>query len=286
MTMEEAYDVIKGARKNNVKLCIDYNRRFCPAIVDMKQAYHAHKANPQGEPRVYTQDDRPSWAEEKQSTILIRINDESLTYGGVHVDWKEGGGTIIGEGCHWLDLMCWMFEERPVRITGVGSARMNYIISIVFESGSIGCLMFSVNGSFEWPKELIEIQHNCKIFRSECFVENHYFGRGERTVKKFPLQQDFQPDTGKEGGFSGYLAKIDAMGKDYTEKGEFNYCFPDKGHLDLLEAYADALLNDKPAPINEIDGMRATYLSRRAMDSIRQGISLPINIEDWEMYVH
>ena len=32
--------------------------------------------------------------------------------------------------------------------------------------------------------------------------------------------------------------------------------------------------------------MRATYLSLRAMDSIRQGTALPVNIEDWEMYVH
>ena len=33
-------------------------------------------------------------------------------------------------------------------------------------------------------------------------------------------------------------------------------------------------------------GMLATYLSLQAMDSIRQGISLPVNIEDCEMYVH
>ena len=287
MTMDEAYEIIRAVRKKGVKLCVDYNRRFSPAMIDMKEAYHAHKTNPKGKPRVYTQEgNRKLWAEEKQTTMIIRINDEGLTYGGVHIDWKEGGGLIIGEGCHWLDLMCWMLDERPVRITAIGSTRFNYTISIEFESGSLGCLVFSAVGSFEWPKELIEIQQNGKMFRSECFVENHYFGRGERTVKTFPLQYDFQPDVGKEGGFSGYLTKIDAMGKGYVETGEFNYCFPDKGHLGLLEAFADLLLNNKPSPLNEIDGMHATYLSRRAIDSIRQGISLPVNLEDWEMYVH
>ena len=141
-------------------------------------------------------------------------------------------------------------------------------------------------GTFEWPKELLELQHRGKFFRSECFVENHYFGLGERTVKKFPLQYDFQPQVGTEGGLSGYLAKIDAMGTEYEQTGKFNYIMPDKGHRWLLEAFADAILHDKPSPLDEMAGMRATYLSLRAMESIRHGISLPVNIEDWEMYVH
>ncbi len=85
---------------------------------------------------------------------------------------------------------------------------------------------------------------------------------------------------------SSYLAKIDAMGEEYANTGVFNYCNPDKGHSHLLEAFAEAIDKDDPSPLDEIAGMRATYLSSRAMDSIRQGISLPINIEDWDMYVH
>ena len=76
------------------------------------------------------------------------------------------------------------------------------------------------------------------------------------------------------------------MGEEYVKTGVFNYCFPDKGHLSLLEAFAEAIAKDKPAEVDEIAGMRATYLSLRAIDSIRQGISLPVNIEDWEMYIH
>ena len=103
--------------------------------------------------------------------------------------------------------------------------------------------------------ELIEIQNQGKIFRSECFVENQYFGRGERTVKTFPLQYDFQPDAGKQGGHSGYLDKIDAMGSQYEQTGKFDYCFPDKGHLSLLEAFAQG----KPvlATTAAMDGIRA-----------------------------
>jgi predicted dehydrogenase len=287
LTLDDAYDVIKLVRRHNVKLCVDYNRRFSPAMVDMKRAYHAHKTDPQGRTRVYLQEpNRQIWTEELQTMFTIRINDESRTYGGVHIDWKEGGGLVIGEGCHWLDLMCWMLEERPIRLTAIGSTRLNHVITIEFDRGAIGCLIFGVAGTFEWPKELLELQHRGKIFRSECFVENHYFGLGERTVKMFPLQQDPQPQVGNEGGLHGYLAKIDAAGTEYESTGVYNTPLPDKGHSHLLQAFADAILRDGPSPINEMTGMRATYLSLRAMQSIRQNISLPVNTEDWEMYVH
>ena len=286
MTMAEAYKVIKLVKTKGVKLCVDYNRRFSPSMIDMKQAYQVHRKNPQGKARVYTQEDnRRLWPEELDTMVMVRINDESLTYGGVHIDWEEGGGEIIGEGCHWLDLICWMLDARPTKVTAIGGTRLNYIINLEFP-GAMACIMFSACGTFEYPKELIEVQHRGKFFRSECFVENQYYGLGERTVKQFPLQYDEYKDAGAEGGMSGYLAKIDAMGTDYVKTGKFNYVTPDKGHLGLLEAFAEAVRTDKPSPLDEVQGMRATYLSRRAMDSIRQGISLPVNIEDWDMYVH
>ncbi len=287
MTMEEAYEVVNLVRTKGVKLCVDYNRRRSPSMIDLKKHFLAHRENPSGKARVYTQElNRPMWAEEYKTMVLIRVNDESLTYGGVHIDWKEGGGLIIGEGCHWIDLFSYLLEERPVRITGIGSTRLNYTVNVEFENGSIGCLFFSGGGTFEYPKELIEIQHRGKIFRSECFVENQYFGLGERTIKTFPLQNDLQPDHGKEGGLSGYMKKIDAAGKEYVETGKFKYVFPDKGHRGLLNAFAEAIVKNLPSPADEIAGMRATYLSLRAMESIRTGTSLPVNIEDWDMYVH
>ncbi len=287
MTMEQAYDVIDLTRKNKVKLCVDYNRRFSPSMIDMKKAYWDSRKENEGKTTVYSQEtNREKWAEEDQTVMMIRINDESLTYGGVHIDWKMGGGQIIGEGCHWLDLMSWMMEERPVRIYGMGSTRLNYTINVEFESGSIGVLIFSAVGTFQYPKELIEIQSGGKIFRSECFVENQYYGRGDKTVKLFPMQRVYFPDAGKQGGLSGYKDKIVATVEHFEKTGDYKIMSPDKGHQGLLEAFADAIANDKPSPIDEMAGMRATYLSLRAMDSIRTGRPLPINIEDWEMYVY
>ena len=244
MTMDEAYPVVRAVREKGVKLCVDYNRRFSPSMIDMKAAYQAHRSGERPSARIYTQEqNRRLWPEEGMTNMLIRINDESLTYGGVHIDWREGGGQIIGEGCHWLDLICWMLEERPTRIIGIGSTRLNYVITMEFQSGTLGCIFFSATGSFEYPKELVEIQDHGKFFRSECYVENQYFGLGERTVEKYPLQGDHFPGVGTEGGHSGYLARIDAAGKHFEETGEYKYCFPDKGHQGLLEAFADSIIN-------------------------------------------
>lgn len=287
MTMDESYEVIRLAQEHQVKVCVDYNRRFSPSMVDLKAAYRAHRDQPAGAARVYTQESgRPSWAEESQTMVLMRINDESLTYGGVHIDWREGGGQIIGEGCHWLDLSCWLLDERPIRITATGSTRINYVITLEFASGSLATIFFSAVGTFEYPKELIEVQHGGKLFRSECFVENQYYGRGERTLKTFDLQADLQPTVGTQGGMAGYLEKIDASGREYASTGVFKYVFPDKGHRALLEAFAASLRTGAPSPVDEYAGMQATYLSQRAMDAIRLGAPLPVNVEDWHMYVH
>ena len=117
-------------------------------------------------------------------------------------------------------------------------------------------------------------------------MENQYYGLGERTIKKFPLQHDFFSKIGTQGGLSGLLEKTVATGAEFVKTGEYKFPSVDKGWRRLLEAFADAIINDKPSLIDAVSGMRVTYLSLRAMDSMRQGISLPVNIEDWEMYVH
>ncbi len=60
---------------------------------------------------------------------------------------------------------------------------------------------------------------------------------------------------------------------------------PDKGHFQLLEAFADAILGNTESPIDEYAGARATYLSLRAIDSIKTGMPLPVNDEQMNFFV-
>ena len=59
----------------------------------------------------------------------------------------------------------------------------------------------------------------------------------------------------------------------------------DKGHFNLLDGFARAIQEDLPAPVDDRAGARATYLSLRAIESLREGHPLPVREEDWDQYV-
>jgi len=288
MSREESYRVVKAVKHAGVKLCVDYNRRFSPSIVHMRDAYHAHRADPSvGAGQFIEAADRPTLPEEEASMLLIRINDESSTYRPVHIDWLTGGGQIIGETCHWLDLACWLLDEEPVRVYATGSTRLSHIISLDFPSGSRACIWFSPTGTFRYPKELYELTDHFALFRNLCFVETQIYGRGEPEITNFDLQHDELPEVGVEGGLAGYIAKLNQRARLHAESdgAQWPDVSPDKGHAHLLEAFARAIIEDTPSPIDERAGARATYLSLRAIESIRLGGPVPTNVEEMHFFV-
>jgi predicted dehydrogenase len=295
MTMDEAYQIVRAVKRAGTKLCVDYNRRFSPSMQHMKQRYLAHRNSPTVSAGQFVEDaKRPPLPEEEASMLMIRINDESSTYRPVHLDWETGGGQIIGETCHWLDLACWLLEDTPTRVYATGSARLSHLISLDFaprSTGSLGhraCIMFSPVGTFEYPKELFEIMDHAALFRNLCFVETEIYGAAGTERKNFPLQFDGCPEAGEQGGLSGYIEKLQRRAQVHAESGKKLWpdLFPDKGHYQLLDAFVDAILNDKPSPIDEQAGAKATYLCRRAIESVQSGAPLPVNLEDYEMFVN
>jgi predicted dehydrogenase len=287
MTMDESYQVCKAVKDAGVKLCVDYNRRFAPSLVHMRNEYHAHRANPSvGAGQFIDTPERPPWPEEDASMLMIRINDESSTYRPVHIDWKTGGGQIIGEACHWLDLACWMFDAEPTRVYASGSTRLNHIITLDFPGGSRACIWFSPTGTFRYPKELFELTDHNAFFRNLCFVETQVYGRGEPEITYFDLQHDELPEVAGKG-HDAYVAKLEERARLHGESGGSIWpnVAPDKGHFQLLEAFADAILGNTESPIDEYAGARATYLSLRAIDSIKTGMPLPVNDEQMNFFV-
>ncbi|MEA3402684.1 MAG: Gfo/Idh/MocA family oxidoreductase [Armatimonadota bacterium] len=288
MTQEESYRVVKAVKDAGVKLCVDYNRRFAPSIVYMREAYRAHRADPSvGAGQFVEAADRPRLPEEDATMLMIRINDESSTYRPVHIDWLTGGGQVIGETCHWLDLACWLLDEEPTRVFATGSSRLNHIVTLDFSSGAHACIWFSVTGTFRYPKELYELTDHNALFRNLCFVETQVFGRGEPEVRQFDLQYDELPEVGVEGGLEGYVAKLNVRARAHADSGgaQWPNLSPDKGHFQLLEAFARAIGEDGPSPIDERSGARATYLSLRAIESIRLGRPVPVRAEDMCFFV-
>jgi predicted dehydrogenase len=288
MTEEQAYRIIKAVRTNGVKLCVDYMRRTAPALVALKREWLKHKSHPRHQPWRYIEKPREKLIEEKATDFLVRVQDESASYRMVHLDPFSGGGLIIGEAVHWLDLACWLFgDDRPVTVRAWGSARMRYGIHVAFQSGNEATILMTPNGTFDYPKEVYEIACDGALFRNEFYVENQYYGRPGIENETFPLQRDGNRDVGLQGGLSGYLEKHKARARpsENTKQG-WGDLLADHGYEHIFDGFMDAILTNGPTPCDELAGFRATYLGELAMKSIELDKPLPVPVEKWDYYVH
>ncbi len=290
MAMNEiqAYKIIRAVRKSGIKLCVDYMRRMAPAVVALKREWLKHKTNPEHQPWRYIEVAREKFIEEKSTDFFVRVQDESSSYRLVHLDPFKGGGLIIGESVHWLDLACWLFDDdRPVEIRAWGSSRMRYGIHLAFQSGNAATIICTPNGTFDYPKEMYEIAYDGALFRMEFFVENQYFGRPGREKEIFPLHRDTSPEIGRQGGLSGYMEKKKEKVKDLRNSREgWSFLLPDHGYEPMFDGFVEAIINDTRTPCNELAGYRATYLGQMAMKSIELNKPLPIPVDKWDYYVN
>ena len=281
MVNEDAYKIIRAVRRGGVKLCVDLNRRMSPAMQALRKKWLAHAANPKHNPWRYIEMNRELLAEENLPHMLIRIQDESSSYGLGHLDPLTGGGEIIGESVHWLDLACWFFAPQlPCEITAWGSSRLSHGIHLRFDRGASMTLDFSCSGTFDFPKELYEVTDNAALFRCLHFVENNYYGMPGNDPEFFDLQTDPLPELGK--GFEAFNAKYHkrVAGSTNAKLEEKSLpLLPDKGHVSMLNGFIKAVQEDLPSPCDEIAGFRSTYLARLAIEALEKKQTLPVPLE-------
>ena len=287
MNEVQAYKIISAVRKHGVRLCVDYMRRSAPAVVALKREWLAHKSQPRHQPWRYIEKPRKKLLEETHTEFLVRVQDESASYRMVHLDPIRGGGLIIGEAVHWLDLATWLFDDdRPLEVYAWGSSRMRYGIHLEFQSGNSATIIFSPNGTFDYPKEMYEITHNGALFRMEHFVENQYFGRPGNDKEVFPLQHNPLPDIGKQGGLSGYLEKYSKLVSNVDNaKNKYIAITADHGYESHFDAFVDAIIDHGSVPCDEMAGYRATLLGELAIKSITLRQPIPVPMEKWDLYV-
>ena len=282
MRDDEAFKIIRAVRKNGVKLCVDLNRRMSPAMQALKKKYQEHIADPKHNPWQYVETVREPLPEETYHHMNIRIQDESSSYSLVHLNPLTGGGEIIGESVHWLDLACWFFAPAvPCEITAFGSSRLSHGIYLKFNNGASMTLDFSCTGTFDYPKEQFEVTAGAALFRCLHFVENCYYGMPDSGSETFALQSDPYPELGS--GLDAYMDKYMKNVSGSTNAKIVEQTCPlivDKGHKAMLNGFIDAILNDKPSPCDELAGFRSTFLAQKAIESIRLKQTIPLQIED------
>jgi predicted dehydrogenase len=97
-------------------------------------------------------------------------------------DMEVGGGRIIGEACHYLDLMVFLTGSK---ITSVCSNALgqqpqdstdNMSILVKFENGSNGVLNYFANGNKSYPKERLEVHSQGRSLVMDNFRVTEGFG--------------------------------------------------------------------------------------------------------------
>lgn len=286
MNSDEALHIVRAVQRGGIKLCVNFNRRMAPALHALRHRWQEHRAAPRHSAWRYIEVERPLYAEETQTQWLVRVQDDTLSYRPVHLDPLRGGGQIIGESVHWLDLACWWFApQRPVEIQAWGSTRFSHGIHLTFSQGDTATILFHCGGTFDYPKELYEVASQGALFRSEYFVENQYFGMAPEERETFALQRDDQPQTGTEG-IEGYKRKHRARVADLANaKLGHDDLAVDKGHQAMLDGFVSCLLDESVSPCDEKAGYLATLLAKLAVQSIETRQALPVLRERVEFNV-
>jgi predicted dehydrogenase/threonine dehydrogenase-like Zn-dependent dehydrogenase len=97
-------------------------------------------------------------------------------------DMQIGGGRIIGEACHLVDLMIYLTGSKvnSVSMNALGKVADentdNAIITLKFENGSLGVINYFSNGSKSYPKERVEIFSQGKTLILDNFRKLTGFG--------------------------------------------------------------------------------------------------------------
>ena len=118
---------------------VGFNRRFSPHVQKMKQLL-AGTTGPK--------------------SFIMTVNAGAVPADHWTQDPEKGGGRIIGEVCHFIDLLRFL-SESPIdscsRVTMKASTEDTVAINLKFADGSIGTIHYFANGSKSYPKERVEV---------------------------------------------------------------------------------------------------------------------------------
>lgn len=286
LTPKESYDIMKIVKENNIKFVVGFNRRCAPIVKDAKAILDDQRENPKSAPWRYKRyGDTVHLKEEDVTMVLMRINDDSASFKKYAFDEFVGQGSIIGEFCHFFDLACHIIGKEPIKIYTEGWARTNASVTILFEDQSICTIFDASNGSFDHPKELIEIYNGGVSMQLDHFLQLRVGGREDIYKKDYPFFSDPYPEVTDGEGTNLYINKMRARNAQATDVTKLNRSEVNKGHYNMLDDFASCILDNAPSPCTELDGARATLMTLKARESARLGMPVKISIDEYDYII-
>ncbi|MFH1039272.1 MAG: bi-domain-containing oxidoreductase [PVC group bacterium] len=230
LNREELRTVLKAYERSGGRLMVGYNRRFSP---------FSRKAR--------------SWLSRIGGPWVIdcRVNAGFIPPESWVQNRAEGGGRIIGEVGHFIDLIQYLTGSLPCRvfassISGAGlpyQEEENIIINLQYADGSVAGITYTAAGDGLFPRERVEIFGGGSV----CLIDNFR------------------------------LVSLTRTGKVRKQK-KMNI---DRGHADEFLSFFTAVREGGDLPVDFREYLYTTVATFRIQESLRRGVPLEIEIEKY-----
>jgi len=187
LTAAQSEEIVDAVEKAGIPAAVGFNRRSAPLTRKLR-----------------------GWLASRSAPLhlLVRVNAGMLPPDHWTLDAKEGGGRLVGEGCHFVDLAAFLAGQDG-RVTGARAVvgpgdpdpESNISLSLSFPDGSLATVVYLSNGHRSLPKERIEASWEGRSVVLDDFraLEAHGLGGSERARVQ---------DKGFADHFENFLAAV------------------------------------------------------------------------------
>jgi len=171
LTEEDLQAVEDACALGGGQLIVGYNRRFSPLVQQLHEWMQQNRTGP--------------WI------ASYRVNAGQLAHNSWYNDPAEGGGRLLGEVCHFVDLLIYLFGSCPTSVHAESSSdgqafrrEENAVYSLRFENGSIGQIIYSSEGDSRVSKEKLEVIGNGGVAVLDQFRRLEMIRKGRRSARR------------------------------------------------------------------------------------------------------
>ena len=161
LSLEEIDEIIEVYEQSNKTLTVGFNRRFSPFVQDIKQKLGGLNL---------------------PINVVITVNAGEIQANHWTQNMSIGGGRIIGEACHFIDLITYLSGSLvdSVVMNSMGENPEvntdNATILLKYQNGSTGVINYFANGNKGYSKERIEVYSQGKTMVIDNFRKSKYYG--------------------------------------------------------------------------------------------------------------
>jgi predicted dehydrogenase len=185
--IQTAYASRQASTGTSPLLMVGFNRRFAPLLADLRQQL----ARLQG-PRAF----------------IYTCNAGAIPADHWTQDPAAGGGRLLGEACHFVDLLRHL-AGSPITDLQLLSATDRkpcpdtFSLQLRFANGSIGTVHYFANGSKSFPKERVEVFAAGRVLRLDNFRKLQAWG-----IPGFATRRRLSQDKGQLACCKAFLQAI------------------------------------------------------------------------------